>query len=497
MYRIGSNDQPYYVAPPEESQAVLSLPYLSKRSCLVPFTVIVTNASTITNNTIHSTIQTYLEDDVYTEGFLDGLYIASTATDPAELDPSAVAYLGGLNLSHLIIDSSISTILESSTLSNSSLPVPPPGPYIADLSGDVLSLYKTYGTFYDQYNSFKSSYTANDDGSHSYVRLSHPEQMEMIVPVPSRLYYSLLDPEDFPLAGMRFAIKDIIEVEGIVMAGGSREYARLYNEPQNSTAPAMLQLIEKGAVSLGNTKAATFAWGAWPDQNVDIPYPWNPRADKYLGLSASSHGSASAIAAYPQLDFVVGTDTGGSVRNPADRAGVYGLRPSWSVIDVTGVITSAITLDAVGFLARSPDLSHKLANVWESSSNTEALVSGDFTFPKKIIYPVEWFPVNSSAAQALIDDWLANVTTALGMTIEEQNTTTLFQEWSGGYNGTLGDWTQTYHRSTSKTIGMPWAGNSSKTTQQHSMAGTPSWMFLCVRLGQRVQHTQKNITMPT
>ena len=305
-----------------------------------------------------------------------------------------------------------------------------------------LSLFKTYGTFYDQYNSFTSSYTQNDDGSHSYVRLSHPEQMEMIVPIPSRLYYSLLDPETYPLAGMRFAIKDIIEVNGVVMAGGSREYARLYSEPQNSTAPAMLQLMEMGAVSLGNTKAATFAWGAWPDQNVDIPYPWNPRADKYLGLSASSHGSASAIAAYPQLDFVVGTDTGGSVRNPADRVGVYGLRPTWDVIDVTGVMTSAITLDAVGFLARSPYLSHKLAVVWETSSNTEALVAGDVSYPKKILYPVEWFPVNSSVAQTLIDEWLNNVTKALGMVIEEQNTTALFQNWSEGYNGTLGDWTQ-------------------------------------------------------
>jgi hypothetical protein len=319
--------------------------------------------------------------------------------------------------------------------------VTPPGPYLGKVWQGSLSLYKTYGTFYDQYDSFVSSLTPNDDDSYSYTPIWYPQQMKMIIPIPSRLYSSLLDPQAYPLAGMRFAIKDIIDVKGTITGGGSQDYTLLYNTPKNATAPAMLKLIEMGAVPVGKTKPATFAWGAWPDQNVDIPYPWNPRADGYLGLSASSHGSASAIAAYPELDFVIGTDTGGSVRNPADRAGVYGLRPTWGVIDVTGVITSAITLDAIGFLARSPYLSHKIANLWDGAQNTAALQPGNFTFPKKIIYPVEWFPVNSSLAQDLIDSWLANMTAALGMTIEKQNTSALFQAWSGGYNGTLGDWT--------------------------------------------------------
>jgi hypothetical protein len=105
-------------------------------------------------------------------------------------------------------------------------------------------------------------------------------------------------------------------------------------------------------------------------------------------------------------------------------------------------MTSAITPDAIGFSTRSPDISYTLATVWESSSNTEALVPGEFAYPRKIIYPVKWFPVNNTAAQILINNWLVNVGTALSMTIEERNTTALLQEWSGGYNSTLGDWTQ-------------------------------------------------------
>jgi hypothetical protein len=309
---------------------------------------------------------------------------------------------------------------------------------LGKLSEGSLSLYKTYATFYDEYDAFMSGFTPNDDGSYSPIDLWQSGHYNILIPYSSKLYYSLLDQEKYPLAGLRFAIKDIIDIEGIVQAGGSQAYARAYPTPKNTTAPAMLDLIALGAIPIGNTKPATFAWGAWPDQNVDIPYPWNPRADRYLGLSASSHGSAAAIAAYPELDFVIGTDTGGSVRNPADRVGVYGLRPTWSVVNVTGVMTSAITLDAVGFLARSPWLGNKLAKLWFGPDNP-ALKPGNFSYPKKIIYPVEWFPVNSSVAQTLIDNWLANVTVALGMTIEYQNTSQIFQDVIG-YDGTIQNW---------------------------------------------------------
>lgn len=239
------------------------------------------------------------------------------------LDSSAVTYLEGLSLSHILIDASISGNMSTATMFTASSVIPP-GPYFASVMPGKLSLFKVYATFYDQYDGFMNGITENDNGSFSYARIFHPEQYEIMIPYPSKLYYSLMDPVEFPLAGLRFAVKDILDLEGIITGGGSREYARLYNTPKNATAPSMQALIDMGAVPLGKTKSATFAWGAWPDQNDDIPYSWNPRADGYLGLSASSYGSAASIAAYPELDFVIGTDTGGSVRNPADRAGVYG-----------------------------------------------------------------------------------------------------------------------------------------------------------------------------
>lgn len=454
-YMLENLDTPFYVPPASKSGPVGTYElHSSALDSLVPFTILVVNAFVITGDVLNTTLTSYLNDDVYSNRFLDGnlssisikstilmndigLQIISTLAN-ALMDSTATDFLSSLELSYLLIDSSISSNVPSATNFTKSC-ITPPGPYLGKIVSGSLSLFKTYATFYDRYDGFMNGITPNDDISYSYVRILHPEQYEVVVPYPSRLYTSLLDPVEFPLAGLRFAIKDIVDVAGIITGGGSREYARLYNAPKNATAPAILQLIKLGATAIGKTKSATFAWGAWPDQNDDIPYPWNPRADGYLGLSASSHGSAASIASYPELDFVIGTDTGGSVRNPADRAGVYGLRPSWGVIDVTGVITSAKTLDAVGFMSRSPLLAHKIAHVWDGPANP-MLKAGKFSYPRKIIYPLEWFPVNSSLAQTLIDSWITNVTKALGMSIEYQNTSAIFQNVVG-FNSTLRDWT--------------------------------------------------------
>ncbi|KAF2808928.1 amidase signature enzyme [Mytilinidion resinicola] len=440
-YSLGSSTRPYYIPSPGKSAAVgnysIGQGGGNWEPEFVPFTVLVLNATIITGSVIEDTLKEYKEDDVYTVDFLVGLQIISLIKH-AKLDESGITYLKSLSLPYLLIDSQLSC---GASIGNSikNARIIPPGPYVGKIHSGTLSLFKTYGTFYDQYDAFMAGVTPNDDGSYAYARIWHPEHYEIMIPYPSKLYTSLLDPAQYPLAGRRFGIKDIIDLEGIITGGGSREYARLYNTPKNETAPAMAKLIALGAVPVGKTKSATFAWGAWRDQNDDIPYSWNPRADGYLGLSASSYGSAAAIAAYPELDFTTGTDTLGSVRNPADRAGVYGLRTTWRAVEVEGIITSAITLDSVGFLTRDPILAQAIANVWEGQGNA-ALAPGPFTYPKKIIYPIEWFPVNSSAAQTLIDTWIANVTNALGMTIEYQNTSQIFQEVIG-YNGTMGDWT--------------------------------------------------------
>ena len=81
--------------------------------------------------------------------------------------------------------------------------------------------------------------------------------------------------------------------------------------------------------------------------------PFNPRGDSYQTPSSSSTGSAVASAAYPWLDFTIGTDTGGSIRHPAGVCGTYGLRASTNAISTTGIYSVSPLLDSPGLFARS------------------------------------------------------------------------------------------------------------------------------------------------
>lgn len=85
----------------------------------------------------------------------------------------------------------------------------------------------------------------------------------------------------------------------------------------------------------------------------DYVTPVNPRGDGWQKPSSSSTGSAAACAAYPWIDFTVGTDTGGSIRHPAGVMGVYGFRSSLGLLDDAGVLSVSKRLDALGVFARS------------------------------------------------------------------------------------------------------------------------------------------------
>lgn len=86
---------------------------------------------------------------------------------------------------------------------------------------------------------------------------------------------------------------------------------------------------------------------------TDYLSPFNPRGDSYQSPSSSSAGSAVASAAYPWLDFTIGTDTGGSVRHPAGVCGTYGVRLSTNLLSTAGIYSVSPLLDTIGVFARS------------------------------------------------------------------------------------------------------------------------------------------------
>ncbi|MCR0983551.1 amidase [Roseomonas populi] len=157
----------------------------------------------------------------------------------------------------------------------------------------------------------------------------------------------LVHAPDGPLAGLTFAAKDLYDVAGSPTTYGNPDWARTQPVPP-STAPAVLMLAEAGARFVGKTKTMELAYGL-TGENVWYGTPLNPAApDRFPG--GSSCGSASVVAS-GEADIALGSDTGGSVRIPASYCGVYGIRPSWGAVPLTGTRGLAPSFDTAGWFA--------------------------------------------------------------------------------------------------------------------------------------------------
>ena len=111
-----------------------------------------------------------------------------------------------------------------------------------------------------------------------------------------------------PLAGLRVAVKDIFQIEGVRTSICNQAYYDMY-PPAVRTAGCIEILRQLGARVVGTTKLASFAATEEPIECVDFQAPWNPRADGYQSPAGSSSGSAVAVASYPWLDVAIGSDS--------------------------------------------------------------------------------------------------------------------------------------------------------------------------------------------
>jgi len=162
-----------------------------------------------------------------------------------------------------------------------------------------------------------------------------------------------------PLAGVPVAIKDVIAIEGMTATAGSR-ILEGYKPPY--TATAVRRLKEAGAVVLGKLNCDEFAMGS-SNENSAYGVVRNPAAlDRVPG--GSSGGSAAAVAA-ELAAATLGTDTGGSIRQPASFCGVVGVLPTYGRVSRYGLIAFASSLDRIGPFARTveDDPFHHLAHL--------------------------------------------------------------------------------------------------------------------------------------
>jgi aspartyl-tRNA(Asn)/glutamyl-tRNA(Gln) amidotransferase subunit A len=150
-----------------------------------------------------------------------------------------------------------------------------------------------------------------------------------------------------PFHGVPYGLKDIVDYAGIPTTAHSKI---LENNVAQSDAVVTQKLRAAGGVFMGKLSTHEFAYGG---PCFDLPWPparnpWN--RDHFCGGSSSGSGAATAAGFLPAA---IGSDTGGSIRNPATMCGIVGMKPTYGLVSRRGVMPLAFSLDHVGPLTRT------------------------------------------------------------------------------------------------------------------------------------------------
>lgn len=389
------NDISYYIS--SDPVAQLSTPSSNILRDKFPdeelFTLTVIDAEARSVEEYNSTLSDFRhKDDVFQDGFLQAVYISDISAEALDACASFSHESYRTKLFMTNVTGAISATLNSTI---------PSGPYF--VSAATGSIFKAYRLYRDDYVAFTQPVISDERDGFLSLPATTGDLMTRSVAVPSRLYSTPSTSK--PLAGLRFAVKDIFHVKGVKTSGGSRAYYETYGI-QNTTAPSVQRLLDLGAVLVGKTGTAQFANGDRPTADwVDVHCPFNPRGDGYQQPSGSSTGSAVAVAAYDWLDMAVGSDTGGSMRSPARVNGVYGNRPSTGATSMDGVLPLSPHLDTAGLFTRSAALWSNVTRHWyNNTSNFSA------PYPRSIYISSDSTEGSVPEALALFDAFVNRLT---------------------------------------------------------------------------------------
>ncbi|KFA71403.1 hypothetical protein S40288_04317 [Stachybotrys chartarum IBT 40288] len=362
----------------------------------------------------------YEEDDVWSaDQFLDCISVQYNGTDTGiAVEASVATFMQENNIQTAFFDVAfdLSGLETAATVFNVASNCEwGNGPYILtlpDCDHGGISMTPVHTLHSDNYDAFMygSFPNATEAGKHQQLHVSLPGARMPNIIVPSKL--SSTNAGAGPLAGLRFAVKDIFHIKGLKTSGGSRAYYETYGY-QNYTTETVQLCENAGASLIGKLRTITFALGT-PRNGMSVDYhdPWNARGDGYMSTGGSSSGSGAAVVAYDWVDFALGSDTGGSVRFPARFGGVYGYKPTHGIYNLTGILVAIAEQDTPGFLARSPNIFTRVGRVW---ADGKPLASLPATLPQKMLRYDEQPTIVQPGAAAMIEAFFLEMATVLNL----------------------------------------------------------------------------------